>query len=589
MPKPENNKRPILPVIEQSQKPRISLSNGVVHVFRIVVFCIILLLVRLEHEKHTNELQQRNSAPSITPEEIGTIVPAVNRLSPWTEIGTANIVDTNGESIGSVVHTGQQSRSVIGYVGSTVMMVVFDSEQRVVGIKILSSEDTHEHVNAIRDDNRFMQSWNGLQWNEVRDYEGVLAVSGATLTSLAITESIRRRFGGSKPSLKFPNPVLPSELRDYFPEAKRISSSVETPSLFEVHDSTEISAQSRIGFFLRTSPVADLINGYQGPSDSLVLLGPKRRFIGLMIRSSFDNSQPEPFVEYVQQDEFFTKELFAGMSPEEISKIEDEQFEGISGATMTSQGVFRAIRLTAKKSLEPIAAPPTSGFILRLLTLRNFGTVGVLLWALLLAFYPHQAKKKIRIWFLWILVVYFGFLNGDLISQTLLVGWTQNGIPWQNAFGLMILTAAAFIIPVFTGRNVYCHHICPFGAGQQIIRRFIRRPVRISPRVRRAISPLPAILIIVIFSAIMMHWSLNLAAIEPFDAFALRIAGWSTISIAVGGLIASMYVPMAYCRFGCPTGAILENVRWKGRTSVIGRRDWVAVGLLGLGLIQYLS
>ena len=74
----------------------------------------------------------------------------------------------------------------------------------------------------------------------------------------------------------------------------------EPPSFFEVHDATEISAQSRIGFFLRTSPVAGLINGYQGPSDILVLLGPKRRFIGLMIRSSFDNSQPEPFVEYVQ-------------------------------------------------------------------------------------------------------------------------------------------------------------------------------------------------------------------------------------------------------------------------------------------------
>ena len=72
---------------------------------------------------------------------------------------------------------------------------------------------------------------------------------------------------------------------------------------------------------------------------------------------------------------------------------------------------------------------------------------------------------------------------------------------------------------------------------------------------------------------------IDLAHIEPFDAYVLRSAGIATIAIAVIGLIASLFVPMAYCHYGCPTGALLNFIRSHGRIDGFGRRE-VAAGLL---------
>jgi len=39
----------------------------------------------------------------------------------------------------------------------------------------------------------------------------------------------------------------------------------------------------------------------------------------------------------------------------------------------------------------------------------------------------------------------------------------------------------------------------------------------------------------------------------------------------VAGLVASLFIPMAYCRFGCPTGAVLDYIGGGGKNW--NRRD----------------
>ena len=62
----------------------------------------------------------------------------------------------------------------------------------------------------------------------------------------------------------------------------------------------------------------------------------------------------------------------------------------------------------------------------------------------------------------------------------------------------------------------------------------------------------------------------DLAAIEPFDGFEFRVAGWATIVIFVVGLLVSLVSPMAYCRFGCPTGAVLNFLRFRADSHRLG-------------------
>ena len=72
------------------------------------------------------------------------------------------------------------------------------------------------------------------------------------------------------------------------------------------------------------------------------------------------------------------------------------------------------------------------------------------------------------------------------------------------------------------------------------------------------------------------------ANFEPFDAYAIRTAGWVTIAIAVAGLAAACFVPMAYCHYGCPTGALLNFIRSHGRSDHFGRREIAALFLVVL-------
>jgi hypothetical protein len=42
---------------------------------------------------------------------------------------------------------------------------------------------------------------------------------------------------------------------------------------------------------------------------------------------------------------------------------------------------------------------------------------------------------------------------------------------------------------------------------------------------------------------------------------------------------------MAYCRYGCPTGALLEFIRAHGRSDRFGRRDVAALLLVALAQV----
>ena len=187
---------------------------------------------------------------------------------------------------------------------------------------------------------------------------------------------------------------------------------------------------------------------------------------------------------------------------------------------------------------------------------------------LLLAFTNLRGAGGLRIPFQLAAVVYLGFLHGDMVSQALLAGWAQSGVPWRLAPGLLLLVAVAFLVPLLTRKQVYCHHLCPHGAAQQLLRHVAPRPVHPPRWLARGLATVPAWLLLWVVLVALLGLPFNLAAIEPFDAYLVRIAGWATLTIAVVGLAVSLLVPMAYCRFGCPTGAVLNYLRRNGAAIV---------------------
>jgi len=181
-----------------------------------------------------------------------------------------------------------------------------------------------------------------------------------------------------------------------------------------------------------------------------------------------------------------------------------------------------------------------------------------------------------------LLVVYVGFIAGELLSQGLLAGWAAHGTPWRSAPGLLLLAAVALLGPVLTSKQLYCHHICPHGALQQLLARRLRWQWKVPAGVDRALSRLPFVLLAFVFLTVVFGWGVDLNALEPFDAYVFRVAGWASIGIAVIGVVASLFTPLAYCKYGCPTGAVFKLIRFTGDGDRLGARDWIAAGLIAV-------
>jgi len=237
------------------------------------------------------------------------------------------------------------------------------------------------------------------------------------------------------------------------------------------------------------------------------------------------------------------------------------------------------MQAAARKLLEPAPEPATGVKVWKPRT-RDIGTAVVVVFGLALGFTKLRASRRVRIAFKFGLIVYLGFINGDMVSQALLVGWAQNGVAWRFAPGLVLLTAAALIAPVVSKRNVYCQQLCPFGAAQDLLKNRLPWKARLPKRLRLFLELIPALLLGWVVIATALHLSVNLAGIEPFDAFVWKVAGASAIAIAIVGLLASLFVPMAYCRFGCPTGALLNFLRFNNRSDQFGVKDGLAVALV---------
>jgi hypothetical protein len=338
----------------------------------------------------------------------------------------------------------------------------------------------------------------------------------------------------------------------------------------------------RIGYVVRTSPASDRVVGYAGPTDTLIVLGPDDRVLGIAIRHSWDTPN---HVQDIRNDAYFMNS-FKGKSWDEMARLRAEHVEGVSGATLTSSGMAEAIGHRFRT--QALHAVPSS-WLDPHFRLRDLGLLAVLAFACLVAFTRLRARRAARITLQALALGYVGLLNGDLIAQSLLAGWAGAGLPWRHAPGLVLLTAAALLIPWGTRRQLYCSQLCPHGVAQQWVHRVSPWRLRLRPDVARGLAWLPPGLLVLVLIVVMLRLPLDLAGIEPFDAYLFPAAGWATLAVAAISLLAAAFVPQAYCRFGCPTGALLEFVRSHGKADRFGARDALGGALAALALGLHLA
>src|SRR5262249_38419631 len=105
---------------------------------------------------------------------------------------------------------------------------------------------------------------------------------------------------------------------------------------------------------------------------------------------------------------------------------------------------------------------------------RAAATLAAIGFGIVMGLTKLRTFSWLRFGFQVVLIGYLGLISGELLSMAMFVGWAQSGIPWQNAIGLVALAAAAIALPIAKGQNVYCSHLCPHGAAQQLLPRWWR-------------------------------------------------------------------------------------------------------------------
>lgn len=548
------------------------------HVTRLAVVAAIAWLV---HAEHRGAVARRAAAglDDLPLETIRSVLPEATAVGGESVAvaGGRELVDGAGRCVGTVFRTSPDGDAAIGFSGPTDLLVVCDRALHVAGVEVLASGDTRDHVAAILRERSFLDGFRGRPLGDLASADGGQdAVAGSTLTCHAIREALALRLGGGGAS-RFAVPPGLDDLRRVFSNAARIETDAGDPAVIRMYDAADVP----LGWALRTSPAADRVVGYQGPTDAAVCFDAAGTVAGVVVAASFDN---DPYVGYVRDDRAFRR-LWRGMTIEQVAGVDpdDTGVEGVSGATMTSQaiaeGIVRAARARAERG--PPGSDRTSGTWLARIEPPQWGALAVIAAGVLTAFTRLRGTWFGRLALPVVVLAYLGFGAGALLSQAQLWGWAQAGVP-RGAVVLTALAAAAIALPATTRRNVYCSHLCAHGAAQQLILR-IARPRRSLPGwLRPAATATPWVILATAILTSVLALPLALVDLEPFDAYLPAVAGTAAVVIFAAGLLASCFVPMAYCRHACPTGALLDHLRLTGRSGRFSWRDGMMLACLGV-------
>ena len=184
----------------------------------------------------------------------------------------------------------------------------------------------------------------------------------------------------------------------------------------------------------------------------------------------------------------------------------------------------------------------------------------VLLGAVVPLFYNNRRLHLVQ---LAVNVVVLGLWTGTFVSYTLFLRIFAGGVSLSAIGALaapLLMLIVALIYPLAGRSGHYCANICPFGSAQELAGKLSRRKLRITPRVLKLLSVLRNLLWGVLMVLLLTGTCTAWIDYELFTAFLYSSASvWVTVLAALF-LVLSVWVPRPYCRFVCPTGALIKSV-----------------------------
>lgn len=153
-----------------------------------------------------------------------------------------------------------------------------------------------------------------------------------------------------------------------------------------------------------------------------------------------------------------------------------------------------------------------------------------------------------------------GFGDGGFLSVSHITSgiWAGVGV-YLRDIPLLLIVAFTLITTLVWGR-VFCGFLCPFGALQDFIDRFVpealKRPLPQGVH-DKAVYAKYGVLAVIVLPAVAGSRVSLYQYFEPFGTVFFRSSDVLLWTIAAAFLAASVVIPRFYCRYACPLGAAL--------------------------------
>ncbi len=315
--------------------------------------------------------------------------------------------------------------------------------------------------------------------------------------------------------------------------------------------SDTLSVQPDGTFVVNTRVLAKDVQGYGGPVPLKIHIDKDGRLTAI---------EAEPNAE---SPSFFdrAKELFSRWQGKTIDEAMAEDVDAVSGATFSSKAIIRNVQrgLAYAKQRSQWGEDGSVG-ALETSAPPIVALIAVLLGAVVPLFTNNRRLHLVQ---LVVNVVVLGLWTGTSVSYTLFLRLFAGGVS-LSAIGTLaaplLMLIVALLYPLAGKSGHYCAHVCPFGSAQELAGKLSRRKLRITPRVLRVLTALRNLLWGVLMALLLTGTCTAWIDYELFTAFIYSSASVWVIVLAVLFLVLSVWVPRPYCRFVCPTGALMKSV-----------------------------
>ncbi len=304
-----------------------------------------------------------------------------------------------------------------------------------------------------------------------------------------------------------------------------------------------------------TQAAAPDVKGYGGPINLVLSVGTD----GHIRRAGVHSHRETP--SYVRGLPEFLKALLGRDAREPLAVTDRVALDAMTGATVTRDAALQALdrtreALAAQVLGLPAASPRPSAPWWRPFTQPRVWYVVLSLIGLVLV---HRVGTPwVRLAFLLVALVLGGFYFNIQLSTSWLLGLARGEWPvWEGNAAMWLLGGGVLALALLFG-PVYCAHLCPFGALQEVIGRasarlgVLSRPAPAWSVRARALKY--AVLALVVF-ALFTRVPASFLRFDPLvTAFSGRPEGAPAV-VAVLALAGSLVAFRFWCRVFCPVGA----------------------------------